>query len=55
MYISIQTRIKSSDWLEIRSGRGFLIYSAWQGLNQYKTYLNEENDDLMFYVPFNII
>ena len=25
-------RIKWSDWLEIRSGRGILIYSAWQGL-----------------------
>ena len=24
--------IKQSDWLKIRSGRGILIYSAWQGL-----------------------
>ena len=26
------TWIKLSDWLKIRSGRGLLIYSAWQGL-----------------------
>ena len=26
--------IKQSDWLECRSGCGFLIYSAWQGLIQ---------------------
>ena len=25
--------IKQSDWLKIRSRRGILIYSAWQGLN----------------------
>ena len=25
--------IKESDWLTIRSGRGILIYSAWQGLS----------------------
>ena len=25
-------QIKYSDWLEIRSGHGILIYSAWQGL-----------------------
>ena len=25
-------RIKHSDWLKVRSGRGILIYSAWQGL-----------------------
>ena len=25
--------IKESDWLKIRSGRGILIYSAWQELN----------------------
>ena len=28
-----KTQIKYSGWLEIRSGRGILIYSAWQGLN----------------------
>ena len=27
-----KTKIKLSDWLEIRSGCGILIYSAWQGL-----------------------
>ena len=27
-----KTWIKKSDWLEIRSGRGILIYSVWQGL-----------------------
>ena len=27
------TWIKKSDWLEIRSGRGIIIYSASQGLN----------------------
>ena len=26
-------RIKQSDWLKNRSGRGILIYSAWQGLS----------------------
>ena len=25
-------QIKHSDWLKIRSGRGILIYSAWEGL-----------------------
>ena len=29
-----KTRIKYSDWLEIRSGRGILIYSAWQRLRR---------------------
>ena len=29
-----KSRIKLSDWLEIRSGRGILIYSARQGLRQ---------------------
>ena len=29
--------IKWSDWLKIRSGRGILIYSAWQGLNPNKS------------------
>ena len=28
----LKTRIKKSDWLQIRSGRGILIYSARQGL-----------------------
>ena len=31
MWISVKNRIKKSDWLEIRSGHGILIYSAWQG------------------------
>ena len=28
-----KTLFKQSDWLKIRNGRGFLIYSAGQGLN----------------------
>ena len=27
-----KTGSSNNDWLEIRSGRGILIYSAWQGL-----------------------
>ena len=27
---------QKSDWLEIRSGHGLLIYSAWQGLKSYQ-------------------
>ena len=35
-----KTRIKWSDWLEIRSGHGILIYSAWEGFisKSFQTY-----------------
>ena len=32
-YVNFYQKPGSRNWLEIRSGRDFLIYSVWEGLN----------------------
>ena len=40
-----KTLIEQPNWLTIRSGRGFLIYSAWQGLRILRANENRKGID----------
>ena len=41
--------------MEIRSRRGILIYSAWQGLKDFKAVVSDDNSEIIFWNNSEII
>ena len=52
-YVNYYQKIKLSDWLEIRSGRGILIYSARQGLTFTTLLTNSADEKLTIFFLFS--